>query len=284
MLPIYFLNGKQYATSEALADVRDRGLAYGDGAFETIRFTHGRLPFWPQHKARLLKGVDHLGISLSEEKLEQQLATVLQQLKTVRDDCVVKLMVTRGVSSRGYMPADSSPTVVFIINPLVVNELSQQGCSVHLCKEVLAEPLSWAGLKTLNQLSYVLASRERANTTFDEGLISSSQGHIIEATARNLFCIRDNILLTPDLSTCGVAGVMREMIIQRFAPALNLNVNILKLSIADLLAADEVFVCNSVTGLWPVTHFSDIQSNHYWSIGKVTVQLQDLIKEFIQQI
>lgn len=282
MLPIYFFNGKQYTSSESIADIRDRGLAYGDGVFETILTVEGKIPFWPQHKARLLKGLDHLGIKLSEEQFEHHCVGVFNQLKTIRDHCVVKLIVTRGVSNRGYIPTGSSPNIIAIITPFIASDLSKKGCSVHQCKEVLPEPVSWAGLKTLNQLSYVLASAERVDTIFDEGLILSSQGHIIEATARNIFCIRDNILHTPDLTGCGVAGVMREMIINQFAPFLQVDVKVGRLTISDLLATDEVFLCNSITGLWPIIHFDDVNGCHDWPIGEVTLKLQDLLEDFIK--
>lgn len=282
MLPIYFFNGQKYSSSEAIVDIRDRGLAYGDGLFETMRVVDGRIPLWLQHKARLLNGCEYLGIVLSPEQLEQHCTPVFDTIKGLAETCVVKLMVTRGVSTRGYAPVvDAPPNLMSIINPLPVTDLDKKGCAIHQCREALPEPVSWAGLKTLNQLSYVLASAERKGTAFDEGLMLSSQGHIIEATARNLFCIRDNILYTPDLTYSGVAGVMRAMIINYFAPMLGIDVNISHLTPTDLLAADEVFLCNSVTGLWPVIRYADDSGDHDWPIGNTTVKLQGLIENFL---
>lgn len=257
-------------------------MAYGDGVFETMLAINGKIPFWVQHQTRLFKGIKDLGLNISLSVFESMSESLFKRLNTLSSPCVVKLMVTRGVSNRGYIPTDSPANISIMLTELPANPFTQSGCSVHQCNEVLPTPLSWAGLKTLNQLSYVLASQERRDTPFNEGLLLSNQGYIIEATARNLFFICDNVLHTPDLSLCGVAGVMREKIIDTFAPALGLKIDIGLKTNLDLCSADEVFLCNSVTGIWPVTHYNVNDDDHSWPIGKLTLKLQTQLQDFIE--
>jgi len=283
LLPAYFSNGQRFHHSESIVDLRDRGLAYGDGLFETMLAANGSIPFWSYHHARLLRGVNHLGLCLDAVLLDAHCQSILEYLKSVAQPCVVKLVVTRGVTGRGYIPSASTPQLFATISEMPKNILHQTGCSVHLCQEKLAEPVSWAGLKTLNQLSYVLASAERVHSQFDEGLMVSNSGNVIEATARNIFCVRDNELFTPDLKGCGVAGVMRELIIKELAPTLTIPLNVVQLPLAELLDADEVFLCNSVTGLWPVTRCEANGKNYIWPVGDLTQSIQKLLTELLSK-
>ena len=282
--PVYFANEKLFRQSDAMVNLHDRGLAYGDGVFETMLAYKGRLPFWEYHHKRLLKGLAFLGIALDKALFESHCEKLFDYLNHNPQTCVVKLMVTRGESTRGYVPTNSSANIFTSISSLPLGTAQNEvGCSVHLCKEVLAEPISWAGLKTLNQLSYVLASKERVGTDFDEGLVCSSQGNIIEATARNIFCVKDGQLLTPDLSAVGVAGVMRGVIIERIAPELNLAHKICSISPNELLNADEIFLCNSVAGIWPVTKISGITADvHQRAVGVITRKIQTQAQGLIE--
>ena len=284
LLPAYFANG-QLRQQTTMVDLHDRGLAYGDGVFETMLARDGKIVFWQNHQQRLHKGLEFLGITLDCELFQTHWQKVCRHLANIDHACVVKLMVTRGVSARGYLPSDTSAHVFTSISPLSLSTLDQTGCSVHLCKEILAEPVSWAGLKTLSQLSYVLASKERMHTRFDEGLLCSGGGHIIEATARNIFAVKNNMLFTPDLSRVGVAGVMREIILDNVAPKLKLNTQVVDLTLSELLAADEIFLCNSVTEIWPVTAITHIADNDvwHWPIGETTLKIQYFIKGLISQ-
>ena len=78
------------------------------------------------------------------------------------------------------------------------------------------------------------------------------QGHIIEGTMSNLFCFRDGTWLTPRLNNCGVAGVMRQYLMDRLMPSLEQPVCEAELTLENLAGMDEIFLCNSVAGIWPV--------------------------------
>jgi len=283
-LPIYFANEKSSRQSQATVDIRDRGLAYGDGIFETMFVYQGKFPFWEYHQRRLQKGLAFLGMTFDKALFEQHCESIFEYLKNNPHTCIVKLIVTRGESARGYAPTSTTANFFTSINAFSQDAiLNQTGCSVHLCKEVLAEPVSWAGLKTLNQLSYVLASKERIETDFDEGLVCSSKGHIIEATARNIFCVKNGQLITPDLSGVGVAGVMRDVIIERIAAELSIELKLCSLTPEQLLEADEIFICNSVTGIWPVTKVTGFGADiHQRPVGAITRKIQTMAQSLIE--
>ena len=101
-------------------------------------------------------------------------------------------------------------------------------------------------------------------------------GHVIEGTMSNLFLVQRGALLTPDLSRCGVAGVVRDLVLEK-ARALALPVHVTTLTPADLLTADEIFLTNSVIGLWPVKRFE----NRDYPVGKVTHSIRDAIGDAV---
>nr|MBX2807621.1 aminotransferase class IV [Cellvibrionaceae bacterium] len=242
------------------------------------RVIKGRLPLWHWHRQRLDKGLRLLQIAVETAALAAHLdASLAAAAAQGLDDYVLKLMVTRGCGGRAYLPTDAQPQLITIIAPMPENRQARAGVSVHLCREPLPSPVSWAGLKTLNQLSYVLAAQERCDSVYDEGILQTAAGEIIEATARNLFLVRSGTLVTPPLGECGVAGVMRQLIIDKIAPLLAVRLEQKPLFLADVLQADEVFLSNSITGIWPVIRFQDRQ----WSTGPVTQKIQTAVAHFM---
>ncbi|HWR79330.1 MAG TPA: aminodeoxychorismate lyase [Pseudomonas sp.] len=253
--------------------VRDRGLAYGDGVFETIAVRHCKAALLDRHLRRLLDGCRRLLIPMDEQLLREEVSAFIGQLA----DGVVKVLITRGDGLRGYaLPEPQHPVRMLMSSALpaysVVN--CEQGIRLFPCATRLAEQPLLAGLKHLNRLEQVLARAEWTDPIFAEGLLRDQSGRVIEGVFSNLFLVRDGRLLTPDLSRCGVAGVMRAELIER-ATLLGIEVCIQDVTYAQLLAADEVFVCNSIYGIWPVCQLAD----QLWSRGSLTRKLQDNVHD-----
>jgi 4-amino-4-deoxychorismate lyase len=103
-----------------------------------------------------------------------------------------------------------------------------------------------------------------------------SEGWVIEGVFSNLFLVSQGRLLTSELSRCGVAGVMRAELIER-ATELGIIVEVRDLPFDELLAADEVFLCNSQYGIWPVR---ELQGRH-WPVGPLTRKLQALVRALL---
>ncbi len=232
-------------------DVRDRGLHYGDGVFETMRVRRRAIRFLDYHLERLGGACARLSLPAPDVgRLREELSRVAAQ----RSEAVLKLIVTRGVGPRGYRPTGRERgTRVISLHPLPRNVVraSAGPVQVRLCATRLGINEALAGLKTLNRLESVLARAEWADPRTWEGLMRDADENIVCGTMSNLFARRDSILTTPLLDRCGVAGVMRRWVLTQ-AAAMNLRPIERRLRWNDLQRADEVFVTNAVAGVVPV--------------------------------
>ena len=253
----------------------DRGLAYGDGLFETIAVRGGRAVLLPRHLARLGEGLRRLAIELDLATLETELQAFFAEL----GDGVAKLMITRGDGLRGYAPPQpSAPRRILLGNPLPDYPIAnaEQGVCLYPCATRLAEQPLLAGLKHLNRLEQVLARGEWQDAACAEGLMRDQSGRVVEAVFSNLFLVSDGVLHTADLSRCGVAGVMRAEVLEQ-AERQGIPCVVRDIAFAELLAADEVFLCNSLYGIWPVRGLA----GHRWPVGALTRKLQALVRSLL---
>ncbi|MHC6224716.1 aminodeoxychorismate lyase [Pseudomonas sp. X10] len=249
-------------------NLQSRGLAYGDGLFETIAVRSGRPTLLDYHLGRLTLGCQRLGIEVDLPLVRDELCRYASQL----GEGVAKLILTRGDSQRGYAPAvGAMPRRILQGGPAPAYPAhhAEQGVRLFPCRTRLAEQPLLAGLKHLNRLEQVLARAEWQDSEYAEGLMCDTQGRVIEGVYSNLFIVHDGQLLTADLSRCGVAGVMRAALLDRL-PALGIPAQVRDLALSDLEQADEVFLCNSVYGVWPVRGFASLN----WPPGPLTRKLQ----------
>jgi len=241
------INGQQ---SDQLG-IDDRGLLYGDGLFETIAVRAGVPQLWDRHMQRLGLGCMRLGITLPDLiNLRKEAHTVCRDAQRA----VLKIIVTRGSGARGYRCRDSANTTrILALQPWpdYPDDFKQRGVAVRLCVTRLGSNPMLAGLKHLNRLEQVLARNEWDDPAIPEGLMLDSAGAVIEGTMSNVFLVRGGTLQTPDLSQCGVAGIMRGRILE-MAAEMGLATGIMQLGLKDLMDAQEIFLCNSLIGLWPV--------------------------------
>lgn len=261
-------------------DARDRGLQYGDGLFETIAFRHQRLELLDGHLARLQLGCKRLNLSLNAtdiNAIKAELALITASLDT---DTVIKIILTRGVGGRGYQYAENTPvTRIISSHPLPEYPASyQQGVVVRLCHQRLALNPQLAGIKHLNRLEQVVARNEWRDHTVAEGLMLDSSDLLIEGTMSNILLFRKGRLLTPDLSQCGINGVMRGFLLDH-ARQQGWPVAETQLTLDDLLTADEALLCNSVIGIWPIRQL--IEHELKWPHGEMTQQLQQWLSQAI---
>ena len=259
------VNGK----SDNLISIRDRGLLYGDGVFRTLRASNGHALHWPLHYKKLQHDCTALGIACPDVEL---LSAELNDLLVQHPDGAVKLIVTRGEGARGYSPfMQSMPTRIWDVFPLpgYPVDWAVHGIKARLCQLRLSQQPRLAGIKHLNRLENVLAAAEWDDADIAEGVLLDAHGNVIEGTRSNLFMVRNGVLLTPDLSRCGVAGVQRERVME-WAATHNVTCRVEQFGLAELFTADEVFMVNSVIGLWPVRELQD----RTWSRHPVAMQVQ----------
>lgn len=235
--------------------IRDRGLLYGDGVFETILCDKGEPLLFKYHMQRFSLGCERLNL------VTQNIDEIAHEIRTLADgeDCVIKVMLTRGVRDRGYAYNACDLTFTRIIDkspaPVIAHDYYQNGIHLTVCQHRLPYNKKLAGIKHLNRLDQIIG-RSECPAGYQEGLMQDQHGYVVEGTMSNLFMLVDNTWYTPDLSQCGVRGVMRDFLIDN---ATKLSINFLhkQITLADVKAAASLFVCNSVIGIWPVTNLEE---------------------------
>ncbi|MCY1401703.1 Aminodeoxychorismate lyase [compost metagenome] len=255
--------------------VRDRGLAYGDGLFETIAVRAGKPRLLARHLARIGEGGRRLRLPLPLDLIEQELLAFCATL----NEGVAKLLLTRGDGLRGYAIAADAPVRRILLGspaPAYPPGNAEQGVVIFPCATRLAEQPLLAGLKHLNRLEQVLARAEWSDPAIAEGLMCDGSGRVVEGVFSNLFLAAGGQLVTAELGRCGVAGVMRAEVIER-ARAAKIPLAIRDVDYDELLRADEVFLCNSLYGIWPVRRLAE----HSWPVGPLTRKLQANLREFL---
>ncbi|TCV97404.1 aminodeoxychorismate lyase apoprotein [Luteibacter rhizovicinus] len=244
--------------------VRDRGFMYGDGLFETLRIVDGRVPLWARHVHRLSEGCARLRMPVPDAN---HLLGWIHQLIDGWGDATLRLTLSRGEGARGYaMPEFQHPTVAMSAQRSALPSAAayRDGIAVRLCETRLALQPALAGMKHLNRLEQVLARSEWTGDTWGEGLMLDTDGHVVCATAANLFAVFDGELVTPPVDACGVAGVARAEILALTGATVS------RLNPARLHEADEVFLTSAVRGILPV-RVSDARE---WRTGPITRRLQ----------
>ena len=267
-----WVNGKLQAHVSA----SDRGLQYGDGVFETLPTAHGNIPLLSHHLDRLYKGCKRLAINApAREQLQAELLSAARGVQRA----VFKLFITRGTGGRGYRPPpDAQTTRILTRHPWPDHPPAwgESGIHLRICAMRLGHNSRLAGLKHLNRLEQVLARTEWSERDpWQEGLMLDEEGAVIEGTMTNVFArLADGRRVTPELSQCGVAGVMRRHLLERCMqdgePAHEVH-----LSLKELREAREVFVCNSLIGIWPVRRLD----NQEYTIGEWTRRMQQCARE-----
>lgn len=254
--------------------VQDRGLSYGDGVFETIALVDQKIIFWDEHYQRLLKGCAQLRISHPSEATLKSNVTQLLESTEKSLNYVIKIIVTRGNGERGYKTSPNINSNIIISLSSYPNHPKEywiDGIKVKSCETKLSSQRQLAGIKHLNRLEQVLARQEWVDE-YQEGLLSDDNGYVIEGVMSNLFIIKDKIIYTPSLTNSGVEGIMRHVVLN-LCESNGMIVTIEPLSLERTLEADEVFLTNSLIGIWPVSYIN----GQSFAIGNATKNIMQLL-------
>jgi len=248
---------KVFQNGQIITEVEgwDRGLQFGDGLFETIRIANAKPVALDYHGARLNAGMSRLGFR-TESEAKRIIIDTLAALLGDTSEGVLKLIVTRGDSARGYRPPEQSDinvTAFFSALPSYPDEYYAAGIKIGFCQTQAAIQTQLAGLKHLNRLDCVLAASEVANKNgeWQEGLMVNDLGFVIEGTMSNVFAKIGNEWVTPKLDRSGVAGTMRQRILNNSS----LDVLVRDVAKSEVANVSAMFVCNSLIGIWPVAEF-----------------------------
>lgn len=245
----------------------DRGFQYGDGLFETIACRNGRLEFLKAHFERMQQGAERLNIPCPDLSLWlDDISEIIRPLQNSSVDCVVKLILTRGYGERGYYYKGNGSVnrIVQLTEGLPLRYYSDDGevntepARVCICRHPVSTNPVLAGLKHLNRLDNVMARNEWEHQ-YTEGLMRDAGGHVIEGTMSNVFGVKDGKLFTPLLNGSGVSGIIRSVLL-RLAETMSIPFSVKNLTLDNIQNMDEIFICNSLIGILPVTSINSEKS------------------------
>jgi 4-amino-4-deoxychorismate lyase len=276
-----WVNG-QAATQLSLLD---RGLAYGDGLFETILLQQGKPVWLDAHLGRLQNGCDRLGLHIDRMLLQGEITAFLEQnqhLILPKSQAVLKIMLTRQSGGRGYRAATRLCNRILTLHPAPSDSAhnATHGIKAFLCQFRLAQQPKLAGIKHLNRLEQVLASQEWPDDSYQEGVVLDRADYVIEGTRTNLFAVINQQLLTPGLDQCGVNGIMRQQLLQHFGK----QAKVQAFDYHAMLEADEIFVCNSIVGVWPVVSLRLVATHQEFAIGPYARQAQQYFQSVLDHV
>jgi 4-amino-4-deoxychorismate lyase len=263
------LNG---AALEGQSLAASRGLHYGDGVFRTVLKFDGQLVDFRLQLQKLEHDARTLGL---EPPQADVLRSEAESLSTGMASGVLKIMLLRAGAGRGYAPRGNAVDRLLLLHPLPDYPVAHwsEGIAAFRCGLRLGRQPALAGIKHLNRLEQVLASREWPEG-MGEGILCDERGAPVCGTRSNLFWVAQGELHTPALDGCGVAGMMRDKILA-CAMALGLKVHVETRPWKKLVEADEAFVSNSLIGIWPLR---SLEQRQWPGPGPVTTRLTGLLR------
>lgn len=234
--------------------VSDRGIAYGDGVFETMLCVKGDIPLLPRHLTRLNFACKALGLTSPGDETWKRDVHCVVDPDSIPDRCVIKLILTRGSGGIGYAPLGACKSTRIVQRLDYPEGEEGEGLNCDMLSTQLGSNRTLAGIKHLNRLDQVLAAREMRERNLQEGLVCNHYGFLIEAVSSNVILVFGDRVVTPKLDTAGVRGVMRDLLIDQMADS---EWPIVKDFVhGDVVQkADEIILCNSVRGVRRVREF-----------------------------
>ncbi|MBT3457540.1 MAG: aminodeoxychorismate lyase [Thiotrichales bacterium] len=271
MEPVVIINGEEKSN----ISIFNRNMQYGDGLFETCVAKDNKILFWESHVARLKNGCERLNIkkianSVWLEDIKKALSLSSEK------DCIIKLILSRGNSLRGYSYSEDIEPVRVVIASQISEYKTKDSFSLEYASCGFHSNPNLAGIKHCNRLEQIMA---RTNMLADEAIMLDENKSIISVTQGNIYFIFGNKLVTPKLERCGVMGSRRSIILE-LSRIINLEVDEDTISIEQVEKANEVFVSNSLIGIQPVTSIGSYNLNN----NPLTKEIKAAFKSTTQDI
>jgi branched-chain amino acid aminotransferase len=260
MAELFFIhNNKSYPANTAVISSGNRSLRYGDGLFETMKLVNGNIINKEYHFERLFKGLALLQFDLPKnfnpifiEKKINELVRKNKHSASAR----IRLMTFRGDGGI-FDPENLYPNYIIESWPLSnESQLNENGLVVDVFPSAKKSCDSFSNLKSNNYLPYVMAGLYAKKNKLNDCILLNSFNRVCDSAIANIFIIKENKFFTPPLSEGCVAGVMRRWMLEKFDSE-KYKVIEKKLSITDVLNADEFFLTNSIYNLRWVKSFKE---------------------------
>lgn len=249
----YILHNDEFFTiNHPVLTSGNRSFRYGDGLFETIRMSNGKLRFPELHADRLHAGMKALkmeGSSLLDEYFLKQKTAELCKKNKLKDNVRFRLSVYRNGDGL-YTPNSNKCGYLLEASPLSESnyELNKKGLIIDVFDEITKAVNPLSNYKTSSALVYVMAGLYKKQHNLDEAMILNQNGFLCESISSNVFVVYDKQIYTPALSEGCISGVMRK-VVMGLAKANGISIIEAQLSPEVLKEAEEVFITNALGGI-----------------------------------
>lgn len=253
-------NGTLQDNSSNLLSIDNRGYAYGDALFETIKVLNGKILFWEDHYFRLMASMRILRMEIpmnfTMEFLQDEIIKTLEANNETRNSVRVKLLVNRVVGGK-YLPVSNNIDYVITteVLPTDLYQITDSSYIIDLYKDFFIAPGLLSTLKTNNKITNVLGSIYAKENGFDNCLLLNTNKNIIEALNGNIFVVKDNVIKTPPLEDGCLKGIMRKQVIELLKANDEFEFVEDSVSPFELQKADELFITNVIVGILPITNY-----------------------------
>jgi branched-chain amino acid aminotransferase len=284
-----WMDGSLIEWEEAKIHILTHGLHYGTGVFEGIRCydtNHGPAVFrLADHIQRLMDSgkIYFMDIEYSKEQLH---AAVLDTIKANEmRECYIRPIAYYGYGKMGVNPLPNKVSVAIIVwkwDEYLKANNSGNGARlmVSAWMRIDAKSMPTHAKSTANYANSALARVEAIKAGFDEAIMLNSNGMVVEASAENVFIVKDNTLITPPTTSGALRGITRDSILS-IAKEHNISCKIHDISRDELYISDEVFLTGTAAEIKPVSEIDNRMIGDGRE-GRITKQLTALFKSVIQ--
>jgi D-amino acid aminotransferase len=284
MKDICWLNGAFVPTARAKISALDRGFLFGEGLFETWRTYGGRPYAIAEHLRRMAGSARRIGIAFDpDEPWDKRCVELARRCQMLRSDGAVRLTITRGHGPVSLVAAKTQePTTLMMFRPLepTLAQARSRGVAIHLVSVGSGVSERWRQVKSLNYLPAVLARIEaRKHRCFEAvyhtGERSDPRSTVLEGTTSNVFAVRRGTVFTAPISAGLLPGVTRAKTLRLARRVAQVREE--RFTVADLLAADEVFLTASSIEVVPVVRAGGRRIGN-GKPGPVAIEMQRLYR------
>ena len=255
-MAIAYVNGEWLAPEDAQVSIFDRGFLFGDAVYEVMAVYDSRIFRIEDHVIRLERSLEALGLEpgLSQAAWQALFEEAVQ--RGHETDALLYVQVTRGAAqprSHAY-PDNPKPTVVMTVTPSADID---RGNPAPL-KVVTKSDYRWqrADVKVTSLVANGILKNEALAEGYDDAILVRD-GEITEATAANVFIVKNNAVITPPKSNHLLHGVTRDCVIE-IAHDLGFPVREAPVLVRDLLGADEIWFTSTGNELRPIVEVNGV--------------------------
>lgn len=281
-MSIVYLDGAYVPMEEARISPMDRGFLFGDGIYEVVPSYSGRMVGFGPHIDRMNDGLAAIDISL--DWTHEQWRAVCEELieRNGGGDLGIYLHVSRGADSRRFhaYPEGVEPTVfafIFDIPPSpIADKSTTKTYTVTTTKDMRWKRCNIKSTALLGNVMHFNQGYEGGN---NETILYNEAGELTEASACNVYIVKDGVIATPETDHQILPGITRLLLIEILRADGTLPIEERVVTLDELRAADEVWISSSTKEIAPVI-MVDGSAVGDGAVGETWEQAQSLFSEF----